>query len=116
MESEYIALSQSMRELIPVRRLVSEISSCIASDAPTSCRTFSKVFEDNSGALQMAKIPRITLRNRHFSIKYHFYREMVKNGDIQVVKVDSEFNKSDCLTKGLGFEAFPRIRKLIMGW
>ena len=116
MESEYIALSQSMRELIPVRRLVSEVAACISGDMETSCRTYSKVYEDNSSALQMAYLPRITLRNRHIAIKYHFYRETVKNGDIQVIKVESEFNKSDCFTKGLGHEAFQRIRKLIMGW
>jgi hypothetical protein len=51
-----------------------------------TCRTFSKVFEDNNGALQLAKVARTTLRNRHFAVKYHFLREHVA---IEVLKIAS---------------------------
>jgi hypothetical protein len=116
MESEYIALSQAMRELIPLRRIVKEIATNLDKDAVTTCRTYSKVFEDNNGALKMATCPKITLRNRHFATKFHFFTSHVKQGDIQVIKVASEDQKADCLTKGLGIELFVRIRKLLIGW
>ena len=116
MESEYIALSQAMRELIPLRRLVAEMASSLDLGVPTGCRTYSKVFEDNSSAIIMAKVPRITLRNRHFAVKYHFFREHVRLGEVEIIKVESENQKADLLTKGLGFELFPKIRKLLLGW
>jgi hypothetical protein len=119
MESEYIALSQAMRELIPVRRLVKEIAMNLDPTATTSCRTYSKVFEDNNGALKMAHCPRLTLRNRHIACKYHWFRSHVssdESGDCQILKVESANQKADIFTKGLGPELFVRIRKLIMGW
>ena len=118
MESEYIALSQAMRELIPTRRIVDEVINCFSlqEDKTIRCRSFSKIYEDNSAALQMANIPRITLRNRHFAVKYHFFREHIRLGEIEMVKVESENQKADCLTKGLVAEIFVRVRKLLLGW
>jgi hypothetical protein len=116
MEAEYVACSQAMRELIPVRRLVKEVALNLDPKSVTSCRTYSKVFEDNNGALKMAHCPRLTLRNRHIAVKYHWFRSHVTNGDVQVLKVESASQKADCFTKGLGHDLFVRIRKLIMGW
>jgi hypothetical protein len=116
MESEYIALSQAMRELIPLRRVVAEIASALGIEASSECRTHFKLFEDNNGALTMAQVPRITVRNRHFAVKYHFFRNHVSRGDIQVLKIDTTKQKADMLTKALVDELFVRLRLIIMGW
>lgn len=53
-ESEYIALSASLREVIPLMRLVKELSAAgfdVKEDVP---EIHCKLFEDNSGALEMA--------------------------------------------------------------
>jgi hypothetical protein len=116
LESEYIAYSQAMRELIPLRRVVSEIAKALDKEAVTSCRTFSKVFEDNMGTVQLVRVPKISPRNRHFAVKYHFFREHVARGDIQIIKVTTHEQKADIFTKGLVKEVFVAIRKLLMGW
>jgi hypothetical protein len=116
MESEYIALSTAMRELIPLRKVVAEIASVFDKNASPTCRTFSKVFEDNNAALQLAKVPRTTLRNRHFAVNYHFFREHVARGDIKILKIASLEQKADIFTKGLAQELFETIRKLLCGW
>ena len=113
MESEYIALSQAMRELIPLRRVVAEIASALGMEASSECRTHSKLFEDNNGALTMAQVPRITVRN---AVKCHFFHDHVSRGNIQVLKIDTTKQKADMLTKGLVVELFVRLRLLIMGW
>jgi hypothetical protein len=59
MEAEYIALSQSMRELLPIRELVHEMATSMKFDAAFSIRTHSKVFEDNNGCLILASAPPI---------------------------------------------------------
>ena len=53
-EAEYIALTQSMRDLIPLRGILAEISDIlkVKVDKPV---THSSVFEDNNGALELAK-------------------------------------------------------------
>ena len=56
MDVEYISLSTGMRDLIPLCTLVDEVKDLIgASTLP--CRTYSKVFEDNNGALILASMP-----------------------------------------------------------
>jgi hypothetical protein len=116
MESEYIALSQAMRDLIPVRRLLQLICDSILPEQSQNARMYSSVFEDNNGALQLARAPRITPRTKHYAIKYHFFRENVKAGDIKLFKVESCNQKADIFTKGLVLVIFETIRKLLIGW
>ena len=79
MEAEYISLSTTMRDLIPLRTLVDEVKDLIgASMLP--CRTYSKVFEDNSGALILASMPRMTPCSKHIAVKYDFFKEHVWTG------------------------------------
>ena len=76
MEAEYISLSTSMRDLISLRTLVDEVKDLIgASTLP--CRMYSKVFEDNNGALILASTPQMTPRSKHIAVKYHFFKEHV---------------------------------------
>ena len=59
MEAEYIALSTAMHDLIPLRRLVDEVKDSLsAKDIP--CHNYSKVFEDNNGALILETMPQMT--------------------------------------------------------
>ena len=117
MESEYIALSQSMRDLIPVRRLLQLICDTVLTDQKENANIYSSVFEDNSGALQLARAPRITPRTKHYAIKYHFFREYVKQGQIKLFKIETTKQRADIFTKGLvQATIFETIRKLLMGW
>ena len=47
------------------------------------------VFEDDNGALQLARAPRITPQTKHYGFKYNFFKESVEKGDIKLFKVDS---------------------------
>jgi hypothetical protein len=116
MEAEYIALSQAMRDLIPLRELVKEVARSLGKDRNFITRTYSKVFEDNNGALTLANVPRMTPRSKHIAVKYHFFRSHVQRGEIKVVKVDTKQQIADIMTKGLAGEAFERIRKVLAGW
>ena len=42
-----------------------------------------KLFEDNNGALELAKAPKIRPRTKHISIKYHHFRAYVDSGKIE---------------------------------
>jgi hypothetical protein len=116
MEAEYIALSTSMRELVPLRQLVEEIAVALDATERLVVRTHSTVFEDNNGALALANLPRLTPRSKHIAVRMHWFREHVRSGQIQVVKVDTTAQVADIFTKGLAREIFERVRKLLMGW
>ena len=116
MEAEYIALSHSMRELIPIRALVQEMAISMGHSPIFEIRTYSKVFEDNNGALILASSPRMTPRSKHIAVKYHFFRSHVANGHIKIIKISTTEQKADIFTKGLVRTVFESIRKLVMGW
>jgi hypothetical protein len=116
MEAEYIALSQSMRELLPIREIVSEMATSMGFDKAFEIRTYSKVFEDNNGCLVLASSPRMTPRSKHIAVKYHFFRSHVVSGAIRIFKINTEEQQVDIFTKGLVRALFEKIRKLVMGW
>jgi hypothetical protein len=121
-ESEYAALSSCMRVLIPVRRLLIELLNGIGKDSPTSHSISSRVFEDNNSALQLATKQRITNRTRHYLVKWHHFWAHVKPSEdeglpeIQVLRVDTNLQDADFLTKGLVVLVFEGNRFRVMGW
>ena len=76
----------------------------------------STVFEDNNGALELAKAPRYRPRTKHIAIKYHHFRSHVQNGSIKLEPIDTQFQIADQFTKGLPFQTFKSLRYLLMGW
>ena len=128
MEAEYIALSQSMRDLIAIREVLKEIHSHVLGDSTTAVtyRTHSKAFEetipssivheDNQACQKFASMPRMSPRTKHIAIPYHFFRSKVEALEIQVVSIDTGNQLADQFTKGLPEDKFIRDRKSLMGW
>ena len=58
-EAEYIALSTACRELIPMLELMKEMHFYHIKSHPARPKLHCKVFEDNSGALEMAHTPKL---------------------------------------------------------
>ena len=116
MEAEYIALSTGLRSLIPLKSLVVEVADSLLDDPTFLTKTYSSVFEDNTGALLLAQTPRMSPRSKHIAVPYHFFCDHVANGTIQIHKVASEVNPADLFTKGLDRVKFQALRKLLMGW
>ena len=98
-EAEYIALSQAMRDVIPFIDQTKEMDHIFlqcSSPPMVKCT----VFEDNNGALELATTPRYHPRTKHIAIKYHHFREHVKNGIIKIVSIDTKEQIADQFTKG----------------
>ena len=116
-EAEYIALSQSLRDLIPMRRLLSEASEGLDLTVRPTAKLYSTVFEDNNGALAIALSPRMSPRTKHIALKYHHFRNSIgEEKGIVLEKIDTTKQKADILTKGLSSDTHVSIRKLMMGW
>jgi hypothetical protein len=114
-EAEYIALSQAMRELIPMQSILKEISEMtkfIIGDTIAHCT----VFEDNQGCIDLIHSPKINPRTRHISIKYHHFREHVRAGHLRIQWISTKDQLADIFTKPLPGPAFTYLRKLLLGW
>ena len=119
LESEYIALSQAMRDLVPMRRLLQEVGTKMNLDFAKPALVHSTIFEDNNGALGLATSPKLTPRTKHIGVKYHWFKSLIgeSNGNEFIIKkIESENQKADILTKGLPSETFKAIRNLVSGW
>jgi hypothetical protein len=75
-----------------------------------------KAYEDNVGAIEMARLPKMRPRTKHLNAKYHHFREAVLQGLIEVIYVNTKEQIADILTKPLIIVLFEYLRKLLMGW
>jgi hypothetical protein len=117
LESEYIALSTAIRELIPLRRVLQEVGRALDLAFTKPSIVLSTCFEDNNGALGLAVAPKMTPRTKHIGVKYHFFKSMIgEQKGIIIRHIDSSQQKADIFTKGLTQDTFESIRKLLMGW
>ena len=114
-ESEYIALSTAMREVIPFLNLMQEISELfpISDKKPVFKCT---VYEDNESCIKVAQSPKFTPRTKHIAIKYHHFRRFVKDGTIELQSIDTKEQIADIFTKPLPEGSFVYLRKQLMGW
>ena len=115
-EAEYISLSNILREAIPLINLLKEMQDkniSIVSKTPT---VFCKAFKDNSGALELAKSPKLYPRTKHINLPYHHFREYMRKRLIQLFPISTEFQLADIFSKPLPRNLFEKFGKSIMGW
>jgi transposase InsO family protein len=115
-QSEYQALSHSMRILIPLRGLLLETSAKLMLPAALTSTILCRTHEDNASALLLANSQHLNNRNKYLAVKLHHFWSHVKPGIIEVVKCDTKEMIADHLTKPLVREVFERLRKMMMGW
>ena len=114
-EAEYIAMSQSLRDVLPIMFLIAEIKERGFRVIATVPNVFCKVFEDNSGALELARLPKLRPRTKHINVVYHHFREHVRNGLIKIYPIGTKEQTADVLTKPLPQNDFQRHRKAMCG-
>ncbi|KAJ4788299.1 polyprotein [Rhynchospora pubera] len=104
-EAEYVAASSCVCHALWLRKLLKEMN--FARDKPTEIRV------DNKSAIELAKNPVHHERSKHIDVRFHFIREHVKDGDVELTHVASRDQVADIFTKPLGAELFNRFKKLL---
>jgi hypothetical protein len=107
-EAELIALNETCDEVLWLRRFTSEIrgisfikpSAIYVDNLPT----INAITKENSNAK----------RRKHMDVRYFFMREHIKNGNIELKHIDSEYNIADFNTKILSGGLFYKFRNLIL--
>ena len=115
-ESEYIELSCALRKTIPIIHLLTEMSHYNLVDISSSPKIHCKVFEDNVGALEMAREYKYRPRTKHMHIKNHHFFSYVDSKQITIHHIDTKDQYADILTKPLPSTAFIKHCKTMMGW
>jgi hypothetical protein len=114
-EAEYIALSMALRDVIPIMELLEEVRNYGHKVICNEPIVYCKVFEDNSGALELARLPKLRPRTKHINVCYHHFREHVRKGIIKILSVSTDDQIADTLTKPLAQNAFNKHRRALCG-
>ena len=104
-EAEYMALASATQEAVWLNKLNSDLNN-VSNKSMT-------LYEDNQSTMCMAKNPKFHGRTKHIDIKYHFVREQVALGEIELKYCQSENMLADILTKALPNERFSMLRESI---
>ena len=105
-EAEYVALSKGGQECVYLRDLMSS--------AGFEQAQATTMHEDNSGALKLANTDHYHPRTKHIGVKYHYIRHLVKENVVVVVKIATDKQRADLLTKTLGPLKFVEARSMLM--
>ena len=103
-EAEYMASAAAAAQAVWLQKLLEEVVGIPAK--PTI------ILMDNTTAIASAKNPVHYDRSKYIDVKYHFTRECVERGDIELVQVETD-ERVDAFTKALSMLHFQEIRRKI---
>jgi len=106
-EAEYMALTASAQEAMSLRSLAEDFSIDVSQPA--------LLYEDNKGSIAMSVNPVLHQASKHISIRHHFIREKVANGDVCLRYISTSRMLADALTKPLTYPTFSRLRAALLG-
>jgi hypothetical protein len=101
-EAEYMSLSDTSRQLIWVRNLFSELGIELAPIL---------LFGDNQGSIFIASNPVQEKCSKHIDLCYHYIRDVVQDGKVELFFVEGTQNPADMFTKNLGRVKFLKFQE-----
>ena len=104
-EAEHVAMAECVKEALFLHQVLEFVRPDISSKAAV-------VYEHNEGAVQLANNPLGSTRTKHIDVRYHFLRDKIREGKIDVQNVSSE--DADTLTKPLSVELFRKHRDFLV--
>ena len=104
-ESEYMAVTQAVKEALWLQRLFGEL---------TNTTPAVHIRVDNQGAIALSKNPKFHARTKHIDIQHHFVREVLEaDRGIQLEYCPTEEMVADVLTKGLARVKHEKFTKMM---
>jgi len=68
---------------------------------------------DNQGSIFMSCNPVQEIRSKHIDIRYHYIRDCIDKGKVEVFFTEGNNNSADMFTKNLGHTKFSILRKTL---
>ena len=92
-----MAGTQACKETVWVKRLLEELGHKQEKITP---------FCDSQSALHIAKNPAFHSRTKHIGVQYHFVRDVVEDGSVDMLKIHTKENLADVMTKPINTDKF----------
>ena len=101
-EAEIIAASEGAKELVWLKRLLSELLSDFAEKTPV-------LYIDNASAIKLTKNPKYHERLKHIKVRNFYVRESYVKDDIGIEHFDGRKQMADLLTKPIEHVRFETL-------
>jgi len=96
-ESEYMSLTEAVKEAIWLKGLLKDFG---------YEQKNVEIFCDSQSAIALSKNNVHHERTKHIDVKFHFIREIIADGKVEVSKISTEKNPADIFTKVLPVNKF----------
>jgi hypothetical protein len=104
-EAEYIAAALCACQCIWLKRILRKIG--VEQDEGTIIQC------DSSSAIQLAKNPVFHGKSKHIHVRFHFLRDLVNEGVVELKYCNSQEQVADLMTKPLKLEQFEKLRGML---
>ena len=106
-ESEYVALDSCGREVEYLLMLFESMNLHV--NKPVV------VLEDNQSAIAMTLGRSVYKRSKHINLRYHYVRQLIAQGKLEIRYQPTELQPADLFTKALAHTLFLRHASVVMG-
>ncbi|MCO5559173.1 hypothetical protein L7F22_012767 [Adiantum nelumboides] len=104
-EAEYRAVFTATVECVWLRRLMADLG--VGQDIANT------IYTDNQSPLAVERNPVFHAHTKHIEVHYHYIRERLSTGEINLAYVPTQDNLVDLFTKALSREKFKALRKAL---
>ena len=104
-EAEYRGAATAACEVVWLQKLLHDLDAQVDNPVVIYC--------DNMRSIQLARNPVFHARTKHIEVHYHFVREEVLAGEIDLAYVSTHEQIADIFTKALGAEKLQMFRSLL---
>jgi len=105
-EAEFVVVvAACASQVVWMRRIMGSFN-LLQSDSTT-------IYCDNSLTIELSKNPILHGRSKHIDIRFHFLRELTKDGIVKMVHCNTQEQIADIMTKPLKMDMFIKLRSLM---
>lgn len=102
-EAEFVAAAFCACQCVWMTRILNEFGLKQAEGTTILC--------DNSSTIKLSKNPVLHGRSKHIDVRFHFLRNLTKDGVIRLEYCGTEEQVADIFTKPLRLEVFVKLRE-----
>jgi len=99
-----MTMMEAMKEVIWLQRLLDDLR---------IDQNLLKINCDSMNAIYLAKNQVYHVRMKHIDVKFHFFQEILKEGDIELWKIHTKENPADMLTNVVPRVKFAHFKELL---
>ena len=102
-EAEFVAATSCACQGVWMRRVLEKLGNSQGKCTAVLC--------DNSSTIKLSKNPVMHRRSKHIDVRFHFLRDLTRDGVVELKHCGTQEQIADIMTKPLKLDVFLKLRK-----